>query len=334
MSDLPPARSNLRFLPLAVAIIAAACGSIRPSPPPSSSPLPSPAGPSQVAGRTPPASSVPAEPGHPFADLLSLSRGDLVLLDPNGVARLVPGPDGGPVEAVAAARGTIVVRTAGGVLHVATLVGSEIVEPGWRAIGLDPGDVQRPLTELALSPDGRRLAVLAAEFGSGQPFEAVIIDVETGTARVVPILREPNGPPVWSDPATVLLEVVPGSAGGPFLRLDVDGGSAESVPSVGYGPAVATERSVVAVLGDEPGVRILPVAAWLAGADRESGELVPVDARAVRVAMDPAGDRIAVSTTDRDGAATSLDVYRRDGPRWAPAGRIDGEPPRWFGWLR
>lgn len=325
MTADPPTRRSLRMGLLVFALVAAACGNVRPTP--------SPAGPPDRDGPTStPATAGPAA-GAPVADLLTLAQGELALFDPEGVERPVAGP-GEPIELAAAARGTIVARTAGQVFHVATVSGSDVESLEWRTIAVDPGVARRPLTEMALSPDATRVAILAADFGSGQPFEVVLVDVGTAATRVVAIDREPNGPPAWLDPSTLLLEVTAGPAGGPFLRLDLGGDRPEGVPAQGYGPALSGDATVVAVLGDEPGVRVLPISDWLAGAERGTGEEVTGSVNASRVAVDATGRRVAFTAEDVEGTPVALMVYARDDRGWFLADQVRGEAPRWFGWLR
>lgn len=326
MTLRPPTRLAMRMLLLAVALVAASCGSVRPTP--------SPAGTTDVVGPTVPPATAVAPAGPRFAGLLTLEQGQLLLLDADGLGRPVAGP-GAPVEAVSAARGTIVARTAGPTFHLATASGNDVDHLDWRTIELDPAIGRRPLSSFALAPDGSSLAILAAEFGSGEPFEVVLVAIETRATRVVPVDLEPNGPPVWLDPSTVLLEIIPGAAGGPFLRLDVGTGAVEGVRARGFEPAIAGDGAAVAVLGavPEPAVRVLPVSDWLDGAELETGGAVGGPVNALHVAINSAGNRVAFDAADVDGTPVSLSVYARDEGGWFLSDVIEGDPPRWFGWL-
>lgn len=331
MTSRPPISRCVRMLLLAVAFVAASCGSVPPPRSPAATGSPGP------TGSTAPSATAGAPAGAPFANLLTLSHGDLFLVDSDGRTRPVAGP-GERIEAASAARGTIVARTAGSVFHVAKVPGADVDRLEWRTLWIDPSIARRPLSDFALSPAADRLAILAADVGSGEPFEVVVVEIATAATRVVPVDHEPNGPPIWLDSSTVLLEVVPGATSGPFLRLDADSGVANGVGAQGLGPSIAGDGTAVAVLasGREPTVHVLPVADWIGGAALEAGEAVPGQVDALHVAIDATGRRFAFDAADADGVAASLSVYARDAGGWSLAATItpDGEPPRWFGWLR
>ncbi|HET9519931.1 MAG TPA: hypothetical protein VFO73_02675 [Candidatus Limnocylindrales bacterium] len=331
MTSRPPIRRWMRMLLLAVAFVAASCGSVPPPRSPAATGSPGP------TGSTAPSATAGAPAGAPFANLLTLSHGDLLLVDSDGRTRSVSGP-GERIEAASAARGTIVARTAGPVFHMATVPGADVDRLSWRELAIDPSIARRPLSEFALSPAADRLAILAAEIGSGEPFEVVVVDLETAATRVVPVDREPNGPPVWLDSSTVLLEVIASAASGSFLRLGVDSGVAGDVKAQGIGPSIAGDGTAVAVLaaGREPTVHVLPVSDWIGGAAPETGEAVTGQVDALHVALDATGRRVAFDAADADGTAASLSVYARDVGGWSVGATIpiNGEPPRWFGWIR
>lgn len=326
MTGIPPPRHLMRMLLLAVAVVAAACGSVRPSASPATSP-------DAVGPSARPATAGPPG-GDPFEGLLALRRGELLLVDAGGAMRPVDVPEGRRVELASTAGGTIAVRTADGRLHVATVAGADVPPLSWRALELDPGVARRPLSLMGLSPDARHLAVLAATFGNAEPFEVLLVDLDTAGTRVVAVGREPNGPPVWVDRSTLLLEVVAGAAGGPFLRLDSGTGAVEGVAARGFGPAISAEGGFVALPDEAGGVRLLSVADWLAGAEPATGEAIGAPDGVLQVAVDAGGRRIAMIASDSAGAPVSLAVYRREDGGWALAGRMADERTRWIGWLR
>lgn len=323
MTRLPPPRPMTRVLLLAAALLAAACGSVRPSLSPAASPNP-------VASSAPPATDEPAV-GDAFAGLLALRAGELLLDDDTGI-HPVAGP-GEPIASASIAEGAIAVQTTGGAFRVATVAGNDLASLDWRDVAIDPHATRRPQSLVALSPDARQLAVLGATFGGGEPFEVVLVDLETGAARVIAVEREPNGPPIWLDSATVLLEVVAGAAGGPFVRLDAASGTVEPVAARGFGPAVAGDRSAVALPDAAGGVRVLPVRDWLDGADPAAASLVGAPDDALQVAVDASGRRIALIAADSAGAPVALAVYASSDVGWSAAGRTAEGGIRWIGWL-
>ena len=258
--------------------------------------------------------------------------GELSIGDADRGRPMLAGP-GGPVEAISAANRTIVVQTAGPTFHVATTAARGTGLLAWRAIEIDPSIARRPLSLPALSPDGTRLALLAADFGNAEPFEVVIVEVATGAASVVAVGREPNGPAVWLNDSEVLLESIARDGGGPFVRLDTATGALIPTKARGAGPAVAADGSIVAVLADGS-IVTLPVADWLDGAALDTATTVGAEANVGRLALDTAGRRIAFDVTDEDGDPVALSVYVRVDAGWSLSGSIDHDPPKGFGWLR
>ena len=298
------------------------------TPPPSPSPSATPIGPSpSVEARSP---EPPA--ANALEDLVMLVGKELFLGDADGRFKPLAGPSE-PVDAVSAAGGTIVVQTAGPTFHAATVPANAAGPLAWRAIEIDPSIAARPLSLPALSPDGTRLALLAAVFGNAEPFEVVIADLSTDATSVLPVDREPNGPPVWLNDSELLLEIIASDGREPFVRLDPASGALTPTKARGVGPAVAGDGSIVAVLANGS-IVTLPVEDWLGGAELGTATTVGAATNAQRLAVDAVGRRVAFDITDDDGDPIALSIYVRDEGGWSLSGSIDRDPPAWFGWLR
>jgi hypothetical protein len=348
MIHIPPTRLLGGSLLLLAAFVTAGCERLPPPPavsPVAARPTPSPTGsaaasqPTVAASPSVGPSAMTRPPRVPFAGLAMLVGPDLVVVGTDGVARHVSGP-AEPIEAVAVSAGRVVVRTAGPAFHVARVddmeAGIEAIR--WRRIDIDPGVALRPLAATAPSPDGERVAILAADVGSGEPFQVVIVDVSTAQAVVFDVDREANGPPIWLDDTTILLEIAASSRGGPFVTLDADTGRISATNAAGGAPAISGDGARVAVLGLDPrsSVAVLPTSEWLTGAHGDAAAQlgVPFAASVAGMALDGSGERLAVGVANDDGDPVAIEAYGREPGGWTSIGSIRADVPRWFGWIR
>jgi len=292
-----------------------------PSAPPSSSPL------------TPPA----ATPATRLAVLAGNPRdARLHVVDDSGEITPIPLPVAATAWISADLAGRLQATTADGRLFLAgPLVGDN--EPGWREI--DPtyggGPPAAPLSFGTLSPDGRTVAALAADFAAGTAFDLVLVDVGTGASTTLRVAAWPDGAaPAWlpdrrlllvaRDPARDLTGLVLVNPAGPdpALRFEREA----------YGIALSADGWVAAIdradgrlaagasrflLGDEAG----------AGGGNSPDPSRPDDPPGLLVtaprgttpgpfALDPSGARLAVTWLDDTEGPATVGRYRvgSDGP--------------------
>ena len=190
-----------------------------------------------------------------------------------------------------------------------------------------------PFSGPALSPDGKRVAVLSGMPGSGQPSAVVIADGATGNGRSIPFPGESNGPPQWLDDTSLLLEMTTDGGGPAFLRLDLTGGQTDSLAASGRGPAFSADRSFVAVAADE--LLVLPTRAWLVGATGTAEVISSLGGGVIDLALDADGGRLAVAREDSTGAGATIFVYDGSGDGWVVVStlRLSGDGPVALAWL-
>jgi hypothetical protein len=324
-SGCPPVRSLGLLLVLICLFGTIACGSAVPTrsgvatPAPESTPTPAGTDAAQAAD---------------IDGLVVLTGGALGIGAADGVLVGLAGP-GGPVSGLSAANGRLVVEAAGPAFAIAdiTQVGAAMT---WQRIEQAASEVGQTLSAPALSPGGSLLAFTASEPGTTDAFQVVTLDLATGDRRSQSFDRESNGPPVWIDDTSLLVEVVPIPGGTRFLRLDPASASVEPVRADGFGPAISGDGSVLAVASTDGSVVAVPTAGWLGGNPRDDGAIVDASGHPFALAVDRTGRRIAIGYADDSGDPASIAVYVREGRGWRRSATSVGVAlgtPTMLGWL-
>jgi hypothetical protein len=321
----PPVRSLGLLLVLACLVGTIACGSAVPtgsgavSPAPESTPTP----------------AAPDAAQHADIDGLVVLTGDaLGIGTADGVVVGLAGP-GGPLSGLSAANGRLVVEAGGPAFAIAdiTQAGAAMT---WQPIELAATEVRQTLSAPALSPDGSVLAFTASEPGTTDAFQVVTHDLAKGERRSQSFERESNGPPVWIDGTSLLVEVVPIPGGTRFLRLDTASSSVEPVRADGFGPAISGDGSVLAVASTDGSVMAVSTADWLAGNPPDGGAIVDASGHPFALAVDRTGRRIAIGYADDGGDPESIAVFVRDGGGWrrsATQVRVAPGTPTMLAWV-
>ncbi len=324
-SGRPPVRSLGLLLALACLFGTIACGSAVPTGSGAVSPGP-------VSTATPAGTEVAQATD--IDGLVVLTGGALGIGTADGILVVLAGP-AGAVSGFSAANGRLVVETGGPAFAIAdvTQAGAAVT---WQPIELAATETRQTLSPPALSPGGSLLAFTASEPGTTESFNVVTLDVAKGDRRSQSVDRETNGPPVWIDGTSLLVEVVPIPGGTPFLRLDTASSSVEPVRADGFGPAISGDGSVLAVASTDGSVVAVPTADWLAGKPPDEGAIVDASGHPFALAVDRTGRRIAIGYANDGGDPASIAVFVREGGGWrrsaTPVGVAPGTPTM-LGWM-
>jgi hypothetical protein len=326
-SGRPPIRSLGLLLVLACLFGTTACSSAVPTGSTGVSPAP-------AEESTPTPSGTDAAQAADIDGLVVLTGGALGIGSADGVIVGLAGP-GGPVSGLSAANGRLVVHAAGPAFAIADIAEAGAAET-WQPLELAATEVPLTLSAPALSPGGDLLAFTASEPGTTDAFQVITIDVAKGDRRTQSFDRESNGPPVWIDGTSVLVEVVPIPGGTRFLRFDTASSGVEPVHADGFGPAISGDGSVLAVSSTDGSVVAVPTADWLRGNPPDEGAIVDASGHPFTLAVDGTGRRIAIGYADDSGDPASIAVFVREGRGWrrsaTPVGVAPGAPTM-LGWL-
>jgi WD40-like Beta Propeller Repeat len=324
-SGRPPVRSLGLLLGLACLFGSSACGSAVPTGSSAVSP---------ATESTPTPAATEAAQAADIDGLVVLTGGAMGIGTADGVIVGLAGP-GGPVGGLSAANGRLVVGAAG-----PAFANADITQAGaamtWQPIELAATEVRLALSAPALSPDGSHLAFTASEPGTTDAFQVFTLDLAKGDRRSQSFDRESNGPPVWIDGTSLLVEVVPIPGGTRFLRLDTASSSVEPVRADGFGPAISGDGSVLAVASTDGSVVAVPTADWLAGNPPDEGAIVDASGHPYALAVDRTGRRIAIGYADDGGDPASIAVLVREGGGWrrsATPVKVAPGTPTMLGWL-
>jgi hypothetical protein len=309
---------------LAVVLGAVACGNPVPTSPTSSS-VASPA--------TQSPNGIEDDQENDLDGLVVLSGGVLSLGRPGGEIVTDAGP-GGRLDAISAASGRLLAQAAGPAISVADIDRTGTAAIAWRpadaAIKDAPGGISAP----ALSPRGDRVVFLVAE--SALQFRLVTVGLDDRTTGIIPVRRGANGPPVWIDGSSLLLEVVADAGGSRFLRMNLVTGAVAPIAADGFGPTISGDGSVLAVASSDGSVVAVAAAGWLNGDLPAEGSLVDAGGSVFDLGVDATGRRIAIAHADDAGDPSSIAVFVRDGDGWrrhAVPVRITPDDPTMLGWL-
>ena len=341
MSRRPPSESSERprrspvgplgaILVLTCMVATVACGNRLPSGFSSASP-----GAATVATATTepsPYGSADVQPGD-LDGLAVLTGGVLSIGSPAGALIAFHGP---AVEAFSATNGRLIVQTAAPSFSIADIDRTGASPPAWRIVDLPALEGRRLLSAPILSARGDRIAVETGAAGPAIGFDALVIDVAGGVPTVVSIGRDANGPPVWIDDSSLLLEVLPTPGGTRFLRLDLETRQVGPIAAEGFGPAISGDRSVLTIASPDGSVVAVPAAGWLAGSSPNEGTLVDASGSVFELAVDAAGRRVAIGYADDAGDPASIAVFVREAGAWrrhAVPVRVVSGGPTMLGWV-
>jgi hypothetical protein len=263
-----------------------------------------------------------------------LTGGGLSVGTKAGVLVGIDGP-AGQVSGFSAANGRLIVQTGGPAFAIADVVEAGAT-PAWRPVEMATSGVRNWLSAPVLSPGGDLVAVAAEDPGTSGSFEVVAIDLGDGSRKARSFDRELNGPPVWIDDTSLLVEVLPIPGESSFLRLDLSPLDVHPVRAEGFGPAISGDGSVLAVASTDGSVIATPAAGWLAGNPPEGSALVDDSGHPFGLAVDRTGSRIAIGYADDAGDPKSIAVFLRESGGWrrsATLVRIAPGTHTLLGWL-
>ena len=304
MSRCPPIRI---IVAIAALLGAAACGTTVPSPPIAATP----AGPAPVAIGT-------AARGD-LDGLVVLTGGRLSIATPAGFVGLA-GP-AGAVDGMSAANGRLIVRTAGPAFAIADVPKTVALTPAWLPANVPSAKIPAGLSGPALSPSGDLVAMAGGDPAIANARQLVVVNIATGEVAKTALDQEVNGPPVWLDDKTVLVEVLPEPGGSRFLQVALATGRIAPVAADGYGPAVSADGSMIAIASTDGSVLAVPSAAWLRGDPPDEGAVVDASGTPFQLAVDAAGQRIAIGYGDAGGDPVTIAAFVREG--WRVAAKCD-----------
>jgi hypothetical protein len=244
-----------------------------------------------------------------------LTGGELWLGTPDGLLVGLDGPTG-QVSDFSASAGRLVVTAGASAFVSGEIDRTGSTEPTWRAVELALTDGRRARSAPILSPDARKIALVATDRGTTASLEVVVVDLGSGDATVTPLRRESNGPPVWIDKSSLLLEVLPIPGGTRFLQMNLGTGGLEPESADGFGPSISADGSRVAVGSNDGSVLALPASDWLAGTAPDEGAVVDSSVTPFQLSVDATGSRIAVGYADEAGDPASVAVFVRTDGGW------------------
>lgn len=303
---------------LAVGLLVAATGCGRTSPPTA---MPTPESPV-------PASAGPA--AQPDLDGLLVATGGQLLVtdDQGGLVAFDPAADA--VSSLTASAGMIVALDASG---QATVLDALAPTPTWTALDL-PAGPPAAVRLVVLAPSGSQLAIVAG-VPQAASFTLTIVDVRTGTSRVIPLQRGLNGPLSWLGPGTIAVDVIrdPGNSG--IATIDLGNGALTDRPGPGSVVVSSADQAHLAI--DDPAsgdVLLGDVTSWQSGALASMTRIHGPPATGVdSLAMSADGTRLAV--VRRSDAGASVEIVIRVGDEWGTVRSLTklGDGPPSVGWL-
>jgi hypothetical protein len=318
---IPPGAGRRRVALVSVILGAlVACGGPAPSVAPGSagpSVEPESAGPT-AASASPPLGSVSPAPASDAsaggADGLLVASGDpLEIITATGQLAIVPGSPS-RASAVGAGGGrTVVVDLDGSTSATGDLATNE----PWQTF--DPtGRREDPTALIAVSPDGRRLAMILGQL-QGAGLEVAVTDLRTGRTRLVRVQRGVNGPPAWLGPSTVVLDAIDPAGRSSLTAVDVDTGAVTDDVGPGIEISASGDASLLVGIDRDGTVLVVDTAAWRLH-DLGAAMLLPstTGETAEHVAMSPDGGRVAVIRTSESGP-TTIDIWRLAEATWTKA---------------
>jgi hypothetical protein len=251
------------------------------------------------------------------------ANGLLVLTGQVGDTRLTvreeAHPDGRPVALpdpatawLSVGRGNVLLATLiDGRLEVSEPLRAD--DPAWSPV--EPTNVadappEGPLYFGTWDPDGGAFALLGGDLGSGDGVRIVVVDPNLAGAAEAPVgTRTRPVPPAWIDADRVA--VATGTADAPTLTLlDTATGQTRDGPSGVRLLATSADARVAAIWTTDGSMGVLPTDTWLSGGE-PSHEITAPDGtvRALSMALDETGARLAIVWADADGVPSRITVH-------------------------
>ncbi len=253
----------------------------------------------------------------------------LVVHDAAGVAETVALPDRGAAWISAAPTGRLVATLEGGEMQVSDPIGGT-GDLAWSPVPA-PDDALPPDPPLfgTWSPDGRRVAAIATDFGVESRLTVLVVEPIDGTTRSLPIPRRPViAPPTWLDAERILVQTTTGLA-----IVEPSTGHLGAGPPLDVGPGVsiasAATGTLLAIAAPEgAAIDIRDRDAWLAGDRGDPGARISGIGEIGALALDGPGDRLAVLWQSPEAPGTVV-VYAR-AESWREVARLSlpGESAR------
>lgn len=277
-------------------------------------------------------------PTEPRAGLVVLAgepgAATITVHDAAGEERRIEPPAPGTAWLAAGTERRLIATLDDGTLRVSAPLGDGA--PAWTAALREDEELpEDPLWFATWSPNGRRVAALAADFGEAGRLTVLLADPVEGETLLLPVPRRPlPAAPVWLDDDRLLVQSTIGLALVDTTTGDVGLGPSRDLGS-GVAMAVSAGGTRVAIADPAGGaIELFDRDAWLGGADDPLAR-IEAGGEVGSIGLDASGERLAVVWQQLDGPGTLI-VYAGVAD-WAEVDRfaLPGESARaavsWLG---